>query len=919
MFGRQAAKEPEEGSWIWLPDADRRDNRRVFFRREFVAPADADVFQLQISALPFYHVYLNGEHVGYGPSAATHTKCYVDSYDVTQYLTPGINTLGLVVMDRDHRSWHTHPHPPKIWCRLTAGDENVPVVATGKDWKVHEADCYLKNQPRCHYGMDKMEKVDLNSELSCWNVNGYDDKQWENARVLETYPGGDPRPVLSGIPPFLWAESETFEALHSGTYTDVRASAFYSYDNFQQILPGNYAAEIYACCAEETSVRMDVSSDDPFAVFCNDDPVAFRRETRQLDLYEQPDSPRIGNEVLQSFTIHLKAGWNRFLCFQEVTSEPMGMLLLFPEIPKGSLVFRRQASMESLSGWRICGPLRIPLSFSSPSFSMDDRKDTISLLPLDENLNDISAFLSNCEFTVKREGRITGLHQGEFAVYDLEEFRYGFPILDLDGSAGDIVDITCGLHLSGDAVRSIGPLGRMTDTLILQDGNNSWMRLVPRGARYIMISVRKAAGAVIPVLRFSTASSELGSGSDFACSDEVCNEVWKLSLASLRRCVNQDIIDDPCGRRCQALPEAYVYSRTLHFLFGGARIVHRAIRNFAEAQLENGMIMKIVPSGVYSYSPDAALLWILWLENHWNHTGDRKMLEEMIPHLDRLLNFFRKIPPEGDVLLPSGRAGFCAFLNENRTMRENGVFIPLNALYYRATVAAARLYGALNQDPQAECLRIADRLAEDIRQYAYNPEVGLFADFYDGEHEPEYSFRTNMMVLNAGLVAELSEAKALLDKFCTPELILAEIASPFFSFVLETLSSLGRQDLAFEAIRTGYNFNRDRMQLYENGYNPHIFNICAGDFLIREELGVRASAPGFAQIYFNPACVWLTAARGRIPSGQGRILVDWKAAHHSIQAKIESTASLDVLPLIPPKFGATFDLGNYVNLLDPNS
>ena len=47
--------------------------------------------------------------------------------------------------------------------------------------------------------------------------------------------------------------------------------------------------------------------------------------------------------------------------------------------------------------------------------------------------------------------------------------------------------------------------------------------------------------------------------------------------------------------------------------------------------------------------------------------------------------------------------------------------------------------------------------------------------------------------------------------------------------------------------------------------------------------------------------------------------MDWKSDHHSIQAKIESTASLDVLPLIPPKFGATFDLGNYVNLLDPNS
>ena len=599
MSAKKIKQVPEEGNWIWLPNAERKDNCRVFFRREFIAPPTTDLIQLQISALPFYHVYLNGEHVGYGPSAATHLKCYVDSYDVTQYLEPGINTLGLVVMDQDQRSWHTHPHPPKIWCRLVAGEEVV--AATDKEWKVREADCYLRNQPRCHSGMEKVEKINLNSDFSGWNLNGYDDRGWENAGELEVFPGKEfPHPVFSGIQPFLWAESDTFEALLSGTFSDTRASAFYSYENFQQILPGNYAAEIYAHSAEEANVRMDISSDDPYAVFCNDDPVAFSSQTRQLSLYEQPDTPRTGDEVLQSVSIHLKAGWNRFLCFQEITQDPMGMMLLFPEISKGELVFRREASMESLSGWRICGPLRTPLSFSSASFSMEGRKDSVGILPLEENVNDISAFLGNCEFTVKKKGRISGLHQGEFAVYDLEEFRYGFPILDLDGNAGDIVDITCGLRLSGDAVRSIGPLGRMTDTLLLQDGNNSWMRMLPRGARYIMITVRKAAEAVIPVLRFSTASSELGSGSDFSCSDEIFNEVWKLSLSSIRRCVNQNIIDDPCGRRCQTLPEAYIYSRTLHNLFEGSGISERAIRNFAEAQLENGMIMKIVPSGVYS-------------------------------------------------------------------------------------------------------------------------------------------------------------------------------------------------------------------------------------------------------------------------------------------------------------------------------
>lgn len=905
-----------DGSWIWLPDNTRKDNRRVFFRKEFIMPETSEFVKLQISALPFYHVYLNGEHVGYGPSSATSLKCFVDSYDVTQFLVPGINTLALIVMDQNRRNWHTHPYPPKVWCRIIAGD--VDVVHTDKSWKVREADCYLRNQPRCHSGMDEVEKVSMNTELSSWNMNGYEDKTWEIAREVVPFAEATPKPVFSGILPFLWTESDTFEATLSGNYTDASALTFFSYSNFGSLEPGNYAAETFACSPEEKDVRMDISSDDPFVIFLNDDPVASHGRTRELDTYEQPDSPRTGDEVLQSVTIHLKAGWNRFLCFQQISSESMGMMLLFPEIPKSGLVFRRDDSMEALSGWRLFGPLRTPLSFSSASFSMQGR-NTVSSLPLPEHINDISAYLSSCEFTVKRQGRTAGLREGEYAIYDLGEFRYGFPILDIDGTAGDIVDITCGLRLYGNAVGSIGPLGRMTDTLLLNDGVNSWMRLIPRGARYIMISVRKAASTIVPILRFSAASSELGSDSEFSSSDEICNAVWKKSVASLRHCVNQNIIDDPCGRRCQALPEAYIYSRTLNYLFGGQEITERALREFSEAQLENGMIMKIVPSGVYSFSPDTALLWILWLENLWKHTGNTKMLESQIPCLDRLLQFFRMIPPAGDVLLPSGRTGHCAFLNENCSMTENGIFIPLNALYYRALTAAARIYGALNQDPQEQCLQTAERLAAEIRHYALNEETGFYSDYYDGTPSAESSFRTNIMVLNSGLVSDISEAKALLEKCCSAETAIQEIASPFFSFVLETICSLGRLDLAFEIIRTGYEYNRERMELYEHGYNPHTFNIVAGDFLIREVLGVRSSAPGFAQIYFNPACSYLQSAKCKLPAAKGKISVDWKVDQRTVIAKIDSSSTLDVLPLIPAKFGAEFELGNHVNLLDPNS
>ena len=125
--------------------------------------------------------------------------------------------------------------------------------------------------------------------------------------------------------------------------------------------------------------------------------------------------------------------------------------------------------------------------------------------------------------------------------------------------------------------------------------------------------------------------------------------------------------------------------------------------------------------------------------------------------------------------------------------------------------------------------------------------------------------------------------------------------------------------IAFNTLRNGYRFNRERMDVYEYGYNPHVFNITAADFLIREVLGIRASAPGFTQVYFNPACNLLTEAKCRIPAGKGKISVEWKIDGHNIHAKIDSSGTLDILPLIPPKFGATFELGNYVNLLDPNT
>ncbi len=909
------------GDWIWLPAEERKDNLRAFARKEFVLESSVSFSELWVSAIPFYHVYINGEHVGYGPASPTRSNCYVDRYDVTQYLDVGLNTLALIAVDQIPASYSWHPYPPKMWCQLNV--EGTPLVCTGPDWKIAEATCYAYGQPRCHAGMGETEKVNLDSFLSDWLLTGFDDTEWDEPEILSPFIGSFPVPALSGLEPFLWVESEAVEPASFGRYIDKNASAFYSYSGISEFVPGNYAAQSYAFSLADIDATMLISSDDPFAIFCNDDPVMFSLQTRELDKFETPHSPRVGREILFEAQIHLKKGWNRFLCFQDAAESSMGLMLLFPDVKKGALTFRREASNVSLTGWNLCGPLRTPLPFSSPSFQMDGREDLIGLLPLEEHINDISSFLGNCEFVPEPTLPVgSRLKAGEYVIYDLGGFCYGFPLLDISGSRGDVVDITCGLRFSDSAVRSIGPLGRMTDTLILRDGNSSWMRLSPRGARYVMLSVRKASGNVEPVFRYVSAASDLGTETDFQCSDETFAAIWGKAIASLRNCANQNIIDDPCGRRCQTLPEAYVYARLLYSVFGGNAIAVKALEEFADGQLENGMLLRISPSGVYSYSPDTALLWILWLETHWKFTGDVEFLRKMIPTLDMLLRFFRMIAPSGEVLLTAERAGHCAFLNELRDMEEKGIYTPLNALYYRALVVASDLYAQVDEkDKGVECYHLAEKVAKELLDLVVDHKSGLYADYYlDGKRTENYSFRTHLMLLNSGIIHVPKEANQVFEYcFNDMENLLPFSSSPFFFFILETLFAFNKQGFAFSLMKRAYEYNVVREDLYEFGVNPHVFNIVASDFMVRELLGIRASAPGLSQIYFNPACSVLSYAKGKFPSASGRIGVEWHVENRDLTVSIDSNHQLDVLPVIPPKFGSTFNLGNYVNLLDPSS
>ncbi|MBO4630571.1 MAG: hypothetical protein J5858_01475, partial [Lentisphaeria bacterium] len=623
------------GNWIWLPDGQHIDNRQVFARKQITIDEEITSSELRICVIPFYHVFVNGVHLGHGSAFPTNTHCYVDIYDIAHYLKPGVNTIAISTLDMLAPNWSMHTYPAKFWCQIFVNGKQNAV--TDESWYVSVNDKFSGSQPRCHFGLARTEQKKYLNSITDWTKDSHNDSCWEPAKVIQPFPEGKPVPVLSGLKPRFWNRSEAFPVTASGTFEDLYTVAYYNYEGFRNREPGNYAAQAFAFSTEERDVEMRVSTDDPYMVFCNKDLVAVNQKSFVLDKYETRDSLQPGCDIVEAFSVHLQKGWNRFLCFQNLSRDSsMGLMLMFPGLKKGQLHFQREVGNDtSKIGWDICGPLQVPFNLSSPSLVLEEIPESsrFTFLPSPENVNDTSAYLSVCDFTLDNSRNPQKLSQGEFLMYDLGHFHYGFPCLDISGTPGDIVDITCGLRTGDNHIpMTIGPLGRMTDTLILGE-NTQWIRMLPKGARYIMISVRQAKSSVKPVFRFISAASTLGSDSLFQCSDDLLNDGWKRGMDSLIPCISQNIIDDPCAKRCQTLPEAFIYSRTLYNLPGGCDIPEKALREFAETQLETGMILKTAPSGVYTYSPDTALIWIIWLDDHWMYTGDLDFIRSMEPCL----------------------------------------------------------------------------------------------------------------------------------------------------------------------------------------------------------------------------------------------------------------------------------------------
>lgn len=204
-FWQMGLLNPDEwqAKWIGLnpePEPELGMDPVVYLRRSFTVDRAIKSATLYATAKGVYIPRLNGARVGDAELAPGWTdyrrRHQVQTYDVTDMITPGENVLGVVLGEGwysgylgfrgIHKYYGEHPRA-LVQLMVTYEDGNLEVIATDDAWQASLG-------PILYSDIQMGEYYDARLELGAWDCPGYDASNWQPVIVEER----DPTVVLEG-------------------------------------------------------------------------------------------------------------------------------------------------------------------------------------------------------------------------------------------------------------------------------------------------------------------------------------------------------------------------------------------------------------------------------------------------------------------------------------------------------------------------------------------------------------------------------------------------------------------------------------------------------------------------------------------------------------------------------------------------
>jgi alpha-L-rhamnosidase len=423
----------------------------------------------------------------------------------------------------------------------------------------------------------------------------------------------------------------------------------------------------------------------------------------------------------------------------------------------------------------------------------------------------------------------------------------------------------------------------------------------------------------------------------FSSSDPLLDRIWQVTAKSLELLSEDAFVDCADRERSEWMdcdPPMFDAARVMMAgpgskggkVWSDPRLFKNMLLRVAMSQEDSGMVRARTCSDlrdIHTLMEDRACDWVEGIRKYYDCTGDKELVRELWPNLDRLLGWFlQRRTPSGLVRARE----WIAWDNPMSYATCEGA--ANNAFIYRALADSAYLAREIGRVEDAKRLdAAAEELAAAFNKRLWDEGAGAYGAAFgtpevlpddrmfkqsinlkmaDGRVEP--TLHANLFALDRGIVPPERHDRVVRWTLAHQDQITQIMAQHFYFKLLYGLDEEKHDAAVLDRIRKGWRGmaespNQTTWEFTSGGSQMHCYGIVSGHTLSTYVLGVRRDDPVWKKrLVIQPHLADLTQAEGVVVSEFGPVPVSWKKRGDTLDFTVEvpagTTAELQ-LPVGP--------------------
>lgn len=868
-----------------------------------------------ISADSRYVLYLNARRLGKGPARCFPEHQCLDSYEVTELLRAGDNTIAVLINHFKDANFQYISGKGGLFAgmELTFPGRQKKIIKTDRSWKWKECGSFIRLVPRISVQQAFEEQFDAGREIQNWNKINFNDNSWGKADFVKSPPWKlEPREVR-----FLTEEPVFPSKL-------IRGEKIRSFRYLRTIFltpnlfPGNSGAEYFFLHG-----------------YLYTNIYAVKPEIIQLKVFWPVKRLKVnGIETNDISRLQLKQGWNPVL--MDISTPGHDAYLSMAIDSDQDLEFspyKKTGSME----WLTIGNFALDLKKNRPrtiKFSAEWGKTDLTaifdekvfkkiwerefdtgklpgkyakpvreedLLKNDVYLRTVTDYAVPGKVKVENAGAICSASSDETIIHpcrdgdtriliDFGREIVGYTEFGIDAEAGVVIDFNFFEAIEDGKIHFTHLVQPMHNSLryITCKGRQEYISFCRRGFRYVFMTFRNFRKPVkIRKIRCLLNTYPVEHKGQFLCPDERLNRIWKVGKDTVLLCMEDTYVDCPAYEQTLWVGDARGEALSDYVAFGAWDLSRHCLNLVAQSLEYNVLPESHVPSGWRSIIPVWSFLWMWAIYEYYQYTGDITGIRKLYPAVKTTVKHLEQLTGERGLLCIAA----WNLIDWANVDSPNGEVAHNDFTAVLALKRSAELAEVLGYKSDAEHFRkFAENIKLSANRHYWSDKAEAYVDCLriNGEQSRSISQQANTMAY----LCECADGERIEKAYrlvCNAPEGVVRVGSPFFMFfTLEAMAKKGDFEKALDLIRERWSemLEKDATTFWETfpGWEKewwtrsHCHGWSAGPtyFLSSFILGIRPSVPGYSKVLIAPKPSGLKWCRGVVPTVKGEIKLAWK-------------------------------------------